>query len=275
MKFPVSIITINYNNSLGLQKTIESVLCQTYKDFEYIVIDGGSLDGSLEIIQNHEKEISYWVSEKDGGIYNAMNKGIRQATGKFVLFMNSGDFLYDAFVLENLIKEITVDDEILYGDVLLRNEKKKWERIQRHPEELPFSYFYRQTICQQACLIKRSLFHTIFFYNENYKICSDWEFFIYAVYIARVKTRKVDFLISIYDTTGVSGNPNFKHIATAEREQTIEKYFHLYKDDYKRLLSYSSPRFDQLIQIEKFAFIRKLVSIVFSVLLYILPDKHK
>ena len=82
----ITIITVNYNNETGLEKTLKSVCTQSYNDFEYIVIDGGSTDGSLEIIERYKSFISYWVSEKDNGVYHAMNKGINRAKGDFILF---------------------------------------------------------------------------------------------------------------------------------------------------------------------------------------------
>ena len=87
----LSIITINYNNREGLRKTIESVVNQTYRNFEYIIIDGGSTDGSVEVVKEYADRISYWVSEPDNGIYNAMNKGVLAANGKYIQFLNSGD----------------------------------------------------------------------------------------------------------------------------------------------------------------------------------------
>ena len=90
-----SVITINYNNREGLNKTIKSVLCQSINDYEYIIIDGGSTDGSVDIINNNANFITYWVSEKDNGIYHAMNKGVAHAHGEYCIFMNSGDIFYN------------------------------------------------------------------------------------------------------------------------------------------------------------------------------------
>jgi len=275
MKFKISIITINYNDSSGLKKTIESIVGQTCKEFEFIVIDGGSTDESKEIILAAGAVISYWVSEKDEGIYNAMNKGIQKASGDFVLFINSGDYLHDEKVIENLINNLSDTDEIIYGDVLLRNETKNWEITQEHPDKLNFSYFYNRTICHQACLFKKSLFDKIFFFNEDYKISSDWEFLIYAIYIEKVNYRKINLLISVYDTTGISGNPNFKKIAASERKKTMEKFFPLFEDDYKLLSKYSSNRSKQLLQIEKSVFFRKIVSLFFKIVLVFIPKDDK
>ena len=94
-----SIITVNFNNKEGLLKTIESVIHQTFRDFEFIIIDGGSTDGSVDVLKEYSSQINYWVSEPDGGIYQGMNKGLRQAKGDYVNFMNSGDCFYSASVL--------------------------------------------------------------------------------------------------------------------------------------------------------------------------------
>ena len=97
----LSIITINYNNARGLERTIKSVICQTFTNYEYIIVDGGSTDGSLEVINKYADHISKWVSEPDEGIYNAMNKGTRMASGEYFNYMNSGDCFCDAHVLED------------------------------------------------------------------------------------------------------------------------------------------------------------------------------
>lgn len=269
----LSIITINYNDAKGLIKTINSVLNQTYTDFEYIIIDGGSTDESITIIKQHNNSIDYWVSEPDKGIYNAMNKGLKKANGAYVLFMNSGDFLYDNSVLKNVFKKVTEKDDLVYGDVLLQHEKNNWERLQKHPKTPPFSYFYKQTICQQACFFKRTLFDRVFYFNEDYKICADWELLIYAIYIEKVNFKKVDTIIAVYNMQGISSTMEYRELAKKERQQTIVKYFPLFKDDYKELSEYSSYRFKQLKEIEKFPFLRKIVSVFFKCCLLILPQK--
>jgi len=100
--FNLSIITVNLNNEVGLSKTIESVQNQTYRDYEYIIIDGGSIDGSLNILNEYSQIFTHWVSEPDSGIYDAMNKGIKFAKGEWIIFMNSGDFFANKNVLENI-----------------------------------------------------------------------------------------------------------------------------------------------------------------------------
>jgi glycosyltransferase involved in cell wall biosynthesis len=134
------------------------VVSQTLSAFEYIVIDGASTDDSTSILKDYESRINYWVSEPDNGIYHAMNKGLKIAKGDVVFFLNSGDIFYDENVITKLLKTFNSDDDLVYGDVLLKHERNNWERLQVHPETLPFSYFYKGTICQQACFFKKSLF---------------------------------------------------------------------------------------------------------------------
>ena len=135
----LSIITINLNNRDGLQKTIDSVVSQTFRDFEWIVIDGGSTDGSKELIEQYADHFSYWVSEPDKGIYNAMNKGIKVAKGEYLQFLNSGDWLVDEKALERCFWHESKAD-IAYGDLWFCNGEEK-ERY-KYPNKLTLKYLY-------------------------------------------------------------------------------------------------------------------------------------
>jgi glycosyltransferase involved in cell wall biosynthesis len=271
--YKISVVTINYNDRNGLNKTILSVLQQSTKNFEYIVIDGKSTDGSKNLLDDYKDQISYFVSENDNGIYHAMNKGIKAATGEFIIFMNSGDVFYDETILAKILLELQNGDEIVYGDIMIKSAVSENTSVQVHPEKLTFRYFYERTICQQACIIKKSLFEKIFCFNEEYKIVSDWEFLIVAIFKKNISYRKVHHVLAIFDSSGVSTTENMRKIATQEREKSLEKYFPLYKDDYKKLTSYSSKRSQQLLEIQESKFFRKLVSILFTVILIFIPKK--
>jgi len=117
-----SIITVNFNNKEGLRQTIESVIHQTYRDFEFIVIDGGSTDGSVDVLKEYDSQIDYWVSEPDGGIYQGMNKGIKKASGEYLNFMNSGDCFYSSDVLEIVTSYQSGADFIVGKDYHYNNE---------------------------------------------------------------------------------------------------------------------------------------------------------
>jgi len=214
----LSIITVNLNNSPGLRKTIESVVCQTYTDYEFIIIDGGSSDGSVDLIKEYNGGIGHWISEPDNGIYNAMNKGIKMAKGDYCIFLNSGDFLYSMETIEQVFQGSDGID-ILYGDVLLSLSSGE-TRVKKHPSLLSFFYFYIGTICHQAAFIKRQLFDEYGLYNESYKIVSDWDFFIRTIVFSDVKTRHIDQIISVHNTEGF-GNQNPKLYIT-ERQQILD-----------------------------------------------------
>lgn len=146
----ISVITINYNNSTGLRKTIQSVIAQTYNNIEYIVIDGGSTDGSKSVIEEYEKDIDFWVSEPDGGIYPAMNKGTSHAHGDYCIYMNSGDIFYSKDVLQKVVDSNPKED-IVCGDLCIG------DNIIPNPDEVTMEVFYRSTLYHQATFILTSL----------------------------------------------------------------------------------------------------------------------
>lgn len=212
-----SIITINYNNSTGLKQTIESVISQSYPNYEYIVIDGGSNDGSKDIIVDFSDRIDYWVSEPDAGIYNAMNKGVDAACGEYCLFLNSGDILHNDQVLENLSREcISVD--ILIGKVLYLNTKQ----LSSLPESLTMNHFYSRSIPHPAALMKRTLFDSVR-YDESYKIVSDWKLFIEVLIMRNASYAHTDIVVADFDTCGISSLN--KALVDAERMSVLSSMF--------------------------------------------------
>jgi len=217
----LSIITINFNNSSGLEKTVSSVVSQTFSNFEYIVIDGGSGDGSVDVIKKYADKMAYWDSEKDSGIYDAMNKGIRAAKGEFCLFLNSGDFLTDKNILSKVFG-VNHTEDILYGELIFDFGYK--QKLEKLPEILDINHLFNHNVWHPATFIRRKLFYEIGFYNENYKIVSDYDFFFHAIAINKVSTKYLPFPISVYDTKGISSNvKNFASI-NEERKQVHKTY---------------------------------------------------
>lgn len=168
MKF--SIITINYNNCEGLQKTINSVISQTFTDYEWIIIDGGSSDGSKELIEKYSSHLAYWCSEPDKGVYNAMNKGIDHAIGEYLSFMNSGDTYNNENTLLD-VNKVNITADIAYGDWL--RVYPDHVKYMKAPEKINLSFIYKNNICHQAMFIKREI-HLREKYDERYKIYGDW-----------------------------------------------------------------------------------------------------
>lgn len=170
-----SIITVNFNNKDGLRKTIESVIHQTFRDFEFIIIDGGSTDGSVEILKKYDAQIDYWVSEPDGGIYQGMNKGIRKATGEYLNFMNSGDCYYANDILEK-VSNYHYNSDFIVGKDYHYNTETSQGHASIQPPRTTMIHFFIATLDHQSSFIKRDLFNDSL-YDESHRLVSDWIFF--------------------------------------------------------------------------------------------------
>jgi glycosyltransferase involved in cell wall biosynthesis len=227
----LSIITVNLNNAAGLQKTMESVFSQTFTDYEYIIIDGGSTDGSKELIKNNENKLAYWVSEKDKGIYNAMNKGIVKAAGNYLLFLNSGDTLYSQDSLSHFFNHSN-GEEIVYGDVYVIEKERKW--IKTYPDKLSFGFFLRDSLHHQSTIIKKSIFEKTGVYDEDFKIVSDWKTCMNAICIDKASYKHIDCCISNFPRDGFSSNPDNSELFKKERKAVVDQYYPLFADDYQK-----------------------------------------
>lgn len=207
----LSIITINFNNKVGLQKTIDSVVIQTCKDFEWIIIDGGSTDGSVELIKEISQHLNYWVSEPDNGIYNAMNKGVRVAHGEYFLFLNSGDYLYDKNVLMKSIPLLQGTDFYvgyeLRGNTVVKNDISTLAKT--------FYIITTSSLPHQSTFINQRVFLKYGLYREDLETCSDWYMFYKAIIIGNATVEKLNFTISVFDTNGISQS----ELATSERKR--------------------------------------------------------
>jgi glycosyltransferase involved in cell wall biosynthesis len=215
----ISIITINYNDAAGLKKTMASVLEQTYEDIEYIVIDGGSTDGSASHIELYQKDLAYWVSEPDQGIYSAMNKGIDQATGDYLLFLNSGDWLVDDYVIERFVGFHPIED-LVYGDPLVR-DGIAWQR-KFMPKYMSIGVALSHTLAHQAEFYKRSLFNDNFRYATSYKVVSDWILTNDAIIFKNCTTRYIDLVVCYFEDPGISSDFNLRQ---QERNRYLKEHF--------------------------------------------------
>lgn len=208
MKHPlISVITVVYNDHVHIEQTIISVLNQTYDNMEYIIIDGGSKDGTMEIILRYKKQLSKFISEPDKGIYDAMNKGIMVSSGKWLIFMNSGDCFVNNTVLEDIFKyEIPTRCKLIYGDVLLnygqgKTVVRKLNNIRK--DLLPF-YLCHQSTLTDGLYLRKHL------YDINYKICADANSF-YNIQKSGFTLKYVDVPISIYEAyEGMSSKNSYK-----------------------------------------------------------------
>lgn len=230
----LSIVTINFNNRAGLQKTIDSIVAQTCQDFEWIVIDGGSTDGSKELIERYAIYISYWVSETDKGIYNAMNKGINASHGTYLLFLNSGDYLYDADVIRHILP-LLKDKDYYIG-------KQQIGHIIRNFEILNYDdlvFLAVRYLPHQATFMRRSVFEKYGLYNEKMCIAADWELFFNSIIYGDVEAENLPFIISVYNLNGIS--TRLCSLARRETEaikrqnRGVYSLVRFYKENYEKI----------------------------------------
>jgi len=231
----LTIITINYNNASGLRKTMESVFVQTSQDFEYIIIDGGSTDISSQVINQMclmKSDASLkgevivngiqvrWISEKDNGIYHAMNKGIQLAQGDYVQFLNSGDILASSNVIGTMIATLP-NCSIYYGNMLKYMPNGKLFRDTSGQGSITMFTFYKGAMNHSPAFIKRSLFEKYGLYDENLKIVSDWKWYLNVVGLQNESVKYTNLDVTCFDMTGISNTNSI--LEKQERRMVLEE----------------------------------------------------
>lgn len=224
----ISVVTVCYNSVDTIEETMLSVLNQTHPDVEYIIIDGGSTDGTVDIIQNYADRLAYWVSEPDKGIYDAMNKGITIATGDYINFINSGDKLFSPDVISEIVSYLSDRPDVLYGDMKL---KSYFGEIRLSPKSLDLMDT-RDPIFHPASFIKTCELRRRQ-YDTSYKIAGDYKFF-YDLYNEGGDFKYIPFVIAVFDGAGVSGFNDRLRLEENYRIQskkltTLRKIFVYYK----------------------------------------------
>lgn len=224
----LSIITINRNNAAGLEKTMRSVASQSYKEFEYIVVDGASTDGSVDVIKKLESKFAHlkWVSEPDKGIYNAMNKGIRMAKGDFIQILNSADCLAADDVTERMLESLEkeVCPSILYGNMVkcFPDGHRMVDKCFAG-QEITMLGMYTGTLNHDPAYIRRDLFEKYGYYDESLKIVSDWEWYLQTIVLGGEKPQYIDIDVTLFDMSGISENSENKEKIRKERRTILEK----------------------------------------------------
>ena len=205
----LSIITICYNSEKFIEKTIQSVLSQTFTDYEFIIIDGKSTDKTLEIINKFRDDIDLIISEKDSGIYNAQNKGVQHAKGEYLFFLNSGDCFFENDTLENIFSYCN-NESILYGDIV--NDWADTENIwgqkgyqfRSYPEHIDQAYWLHDFLCHQVVFCKKELFEDYGSFDESYRYAADHDFFYRIWFKPNVTKKHVPIVVTLYEMGGVS-----------------------------------------------------------------------
>ena len=258
----LSIITINRNNAEGLEKTMLSVATQTFMELEYIIVDGASADGSVEVIKRLEPQFTHlkWVSEPDKGIYNAMNKGLHMATGEYVQILNSADCLAATDVTERMLAalEDAGCPNILYGN-MIKCFLDGHQIVDKcfAGQAITMLGMYTGTLNHDSAYIRRDLFEKYGYYDEGLKIVSDWKWYLQAIILGGEKPQYVDMDVTLFDMTGISENAN--NTERAERKQVLEQLFpQTVLSDYER---FAFP-IEQIKRLQNYPWAYKMVWIL-------------
>lgn len=218
----ISIVTVSYNQAEFLERTILSVLNQNYPNLEYIIIDGGSTDGSVEIIKKYEKYLAYWVSEHDKGIYDAMNKGIDLASGDFINFLNCGDYYVSLEALKSFVSEIKDLNKVYFARAIIEAEKEsiRWKLPGEGVNISKWLSKYR-TPNHQAILYPK-LYYKNHFYEPSFKYFSDTDYTLRAYNLCRFQYVDMDFVV--FGLGGVSNSPENIKIVWEQIKESLKLY---------------------------------------------------
>lgn len=222
----ISVITICYNEP-NVEKTCESIVNQTWQNFEWIVIDGGSNQETQKVWDKYKYRINKFISEPDNGIYNACNKGIKIADGDYLIFMNAGDWFYHKDILKLYTNYIECNDsDIYYGqcECSFKKPDNIGDYITNYPSKISRDFFILSNICTQGMLISREIFSQLGLFNENYKVCADYEKWLQAIKVQK-RFMYVPIIVSTYDLNGISGNVKTRELTLSERDKIRNSYF--------------------------------------------------
>jgi glycosyltransferase involved in cell wall biosynthesis len=219
----LAIVTICRNDRAGLERTFASLHGQTDLRFAHVVVDGGSTDGSVDLIRSQAHRIARWVSEPDSGIYAAMNKGWRMAEADFILFINSGDGLADAEVIGRCLPLLDGGIDIAYGDLMLMDDGHGG-RIKSYPDRIDTLWLLRESPPHPSQCMSRALLQHWGGFEERYRIAADYAFFARAFWTGGLRTRKLPFAVGHFDTTGISSSAESKARLLAERKDIQRRY---------------------------------------------------
>jgi len=228
MKSKFSIITICYNEESGIRRTCDSIVGQTLSDCQWIVIDGGSSDKTLEILSEYESSIDVLVSESDAGIYDAMNKGIERASGEYLIFMNGGD----AFASDQALAWVAASPQkdLIYGDIFF---DKVGGELATYPDIMSAGYLLKKMVPHQGTFYRRSLFEKFGKYDTSYRIAADYDLYVRLLEVGKVDSFHLNKPLAVFDLNGISNNSDYRSVRKQENHLVRMKYFPQYRRSFK------------------------------------------
>jgi len=223
----VSVITACLNSERYLERAIKSVLSQAYPNIEYIMIDGGSADGTLNVIKKYENSIAHWLSRADKGVFDAMNKGIDMASGSIIYFLNSDDYLENDYVVEKVVDlfKKREDVDFIYGNMKVYDLALNKFWLKRYPRFITKTYLVNDSIGHPAAFFKADCFKRAGYYDLSFKISSDREWFLRALYKHKLRPCYINLAISVFQLGGISNDAAYRKQQSAEIERVRKRYF--------------------------------------------------
>lgn len=225
-KLKASIITVCKNSEKDIENTIKSVISQNYKEIEYLIVDGKSTDATMKIINKYKQKIASITSEKDSGIYEAMNKGIKKSTGEIIMFLNAGDSYYAKNTISTIVDVFKKNDiDLLYGDLIIDMGSNK--KVKQIFPKVNRKFLYKGYIPHPSTACKKRVFNNYGGFNESFKIASDYEWSLRLFSGKKIKAYYLPIPIAVFNLEGISGLKQYENLRHSERKKVIEKYFSL------------------------------------------------
>jgi len=223
----VSIITVCYNSEKYIERTIKSVIAQSYSNKEYIIVDGGSKDNTLNIAGRYKDKIDVIISEPDSGVFDAMNKGIKMAKGEMFCFLNSDDYFYNNYITEYAVNFLLKREDLdfIHGDLAYKDpgSDKMW--LYKYPRFLTKIYFLNDSIGHPSTFFRAAAFKKSGCYDTQFKISSDMDWFIKALYKNKLKTMHMRRIVSVFQYGGISNDSKYRNKLLVERKKIYKMYF--------------------------------------------------
>ncbi len=247
----VSIITASYNSAAKIQDTINSVAAQDYPNIEYIIIDGGSVDGTLDIIKQNESKISHYLSEKDKGIYDALNKGIRIASGDIIGFLNSDDVYDNNHIVSDIVNTLTQNQaDIIFGDITYHSDKEGKRKMIRYWKSNNFNHKslkYGWMPAHPSLYCTKEVYNSCGFYDDSFMIAADYDFMLRLFNCTNYKKIYLPQVIVNMDTGGISNN-SLKNILQkskedyrAIRKNNIGGFYTVFFKNFRKIMQFLKP----------------------------------